>query len=79
MIEVEHFSYAYGSTRAVDDISFSLKTGEIVALIGPNGAGKSTTMKVLTTPLRRHHPRRRLRRHQRRPIGAPKLGLPPRR
>ena len=52
MIEVEHFSYAYGSTRAVDDISFSLKTGEIVALIGPNGAGKSTTMKVLTTLLR---------------------------
>lgn len=52
MIEVEHFSYAYGSTRAVDDISFELQTGEIVALIGPNGAGKSTTMKALTTLLR---------------------------
>jgi len=52
MIEVEHFSYSYGSHLAVDDISFSLKEGEIVALIGPNGAGKSTTMKVLTTLLR---------------------------
>ncbi len=52
MIEVEHFSYSYGSQPAVDDISFSLNDGEIVALIGPNGAGKSTTMKVLTSLLR---------------------------
>ena len=52
MIEVEHFSYSYGSQLAVDDISFALNDGEIVALIGPNGAGKSTTMKVLTTLLR---------------------------
>ena len=52
MIKVEHFTYDYGSHRAVDDISFDLKSGEIVALIGPNGAGKSTTMKVLTTLLR---------------------------
>lgn len=52
MIEVSHFSYAYGSQRAVDDISFSIPKGEIVALVGPNGAGKSTTMKVLTTQLK---------------------------
>lgn len=52
MIKIEHFSYDYGAHRAVDDISFELKKGEIVALIGPNGAGKSTTMKVLTTLLR---------------------------
>ena len=52
MIKVEHFSYQYGNHIAVDDISFELKKGEIVALIGPNGAGKSTTMKVLTTLLR---------------------------
>ena len=52
MIEVEHMSYHYGSYCAVDDISFCLAQGEIVALIGPNGAGKSTTMKVLTTLLR---------------------------
>lgn len=49
MIDVQHFSYSYGSHRAVDDISFHIKKGEIVSLIGPNGAGKSTTMKVLTT------------------------------
>ena len=49
MIEVEHFSYCYGNHTAVDDISFNIHDGEIVALIGPNGAGKSTTMKVLTT------------------------------
>lgn len=52
MIEVRHFSYVYGSHRAVDDISFSVPCGEIVALVGPNGAGKSTTMKVLTTLLK---------------------------
>ncbi len=49
MIEVSHFSYAYGAQKAVDDISFSVAKGELVALVGPNGAGKSTTMKVLTT------------------------------
>lgn len=52
MIDVQHFSYDYGANRAVDDISFRLNSGEVVALIGPNGAGKSTTMKVLTTLLR---------------------------
>ena len=52
MIEVEHFSYSYGQHLAVDNISFKVSDGEIVALIGPNGAGKSTTMKVLTTLLR---------------------------
>ena len=52
MIKLEHFSYQYGAHRAVDDISFELKKGELAALIGPNGAGKSTTMKVLTTLLR---------------------------
>ena len=52
MIEVQHLSYSYGTQIAVDDISFKLSDGEIVALIGPNGAGKSTTMKVLTSLLR---------------------------
>lgn len=52
MIEVKHFSYYYGKQKAVDDVSFTVPSGEIVALIGPNGAGKSTTMKVLTTLLK---------------------------
>jgi ABC-2 type transport system ATP-binding protein len=38
----------YGEQKAVDNISFSLKKGEIVGFLGPNGAGKSTTMKMIT-------------------------------
>ena len=38
----------YGDHRAVDDISFTLKTGDILGFLGPNGAGKSTTMKMLS-------------------------------
>jgi ABC-2 type transport system ATP-binding protein len=37
----------YGSQRAIDNISFSIDSGEIVGFLGPNGAGKSTTMKIL--------------------------------
>jgi len=48
MIEVEHVSRQFGSFRAVDDISFSIQTGEIVGLLGPNGAGKTTTMRMIT-------------------------------
>jgi ABC-2 type transport system ATP-binding protein len=42
----------YGDIKAVDDISFEVKKGEIFAFLGPNGAGKSTTIKMLTTMLR---------------------------
>jgi len=38
----------YGDQKALDDVSFELKEGEIVALLGPNGAGKSTMMKIIT-------------------------------
>lgn len=38
----------YGTQKAVDDVSFSINSGEIVGFLGPNGAGKSTTMKILT-------------------------------
>ncbi len=48
MIEVSHLSRHFGNFRAVDDISFSIPTGQIVGLLGPNGAGKSTTMRMIT-------------------------------
>ena len=48
MIEVSHVSRLFGEFHAVDDISFSIETGEIVGLLGPNGAGKTTTMRMIT-------------------------------
>ena len=48
-IEVNNISKSYGSQKALDSISFSVKKGEIVGFLGPNGAGKSTLMKILTT------------------------------
>ena len=48
MIEVSHVSRNFGTFRAVDDISFSIPSGEIVGLLGPNGAGKTTTMRMIT-------------------------------
>ena len=47
-IEVKNLFKFYGEQAAVNDISFSIKKGEIVGFLGPNGAGKSTTMKILT-------------------------------
>jgi ABC-2 type transport system ATP-binding protein len=48
-IEVEHIVKKYGDFTAVDDISFSVKEGEIFGLLGPNGAGKSTLIRMMTT------------------------------
>jgi ABC-2 type transport system ATP-binding protein len=48
MIEVEHLTKVYGSTAALQDVSFSVKKGEILGFLGPNGAGKTTTMRILT-------------------------------
>ena len=48
MIEVKNVTKRYGSFVAVDDISFTVKDGEIVGFLGPNGAGKSTTMNAIT-------------------------------
>ena len=50
-IEIKNISKTYGDKQALDNISFSIKKGEIVGLLGPNGAGKSTLMKILTTYL----------------------------
>lgn len=48
-IEVDHIVKKYGDFTAVDDISFSVKDGEIFGLLGPNGAGKSTLIRMMTT------------------------------
>lgn len=47
-IEVENLTKEYGTQKAIDSISFQVKTGEILGFLGPNGAGKTTTMKILT-------------------------------
>ncbi|RYF82488.1 MAG: ATP-binding cassette domain-containing protein, partial [Chitinophagaceae bacterium] len=47
-ISVTNLSKNYGLQKAVNNISFQIKKGEIVGFLGPNGAGKSTTMKMIT-------------------------------
>lgn len=47
VLSVQHLTKRFGSFTAVDDISFSVKEGEIVGLLGPNGAGKTTTIQML--------------------------------
>ncbi len=47
-IEITHLTRRFGPFTAVDDISFSVKGGEVLGFLGPNGAGKSTTMKMIT-------------------------------
>ena len=48
MIEADGLSKYYGDFAAIQDVSFQVRQGEVVAFLGPNGAGKSTTMKLLT-------------------------------
>src|SRR5882672_10303598 len=48
-IEVDHIVKRYGDFTAVDDVSFTVKAGEIFGLLGPNGAGKSTLIRMMTT------------------------------
>ncbi|MFI7575330.1 ABC transporter ATP-binding protein [Micromonospora sp. NPDC049497] len=47
VIEVEGLCKDYGALRAVDDVSFTVEQGEVLALLGPNGAGKTTTVEIL--------------------------------
>ena len=48
MIEVKNLTKRYGKITALDDVSFTVETGEVLGFLGPNGAGKSTTMNIIT-------------------------------
>jgi len=48
-ISIQNLTKKYGGQRAVDSISFDVRTGEIVGFLGPNGAGKTTTMRMITS------------------------------
>jgi ABC-type Mn2+/Zn2+ transport system ATPase subunit len=47
MLEVEHLAVSYHDVNAVEDVSFAIASGQMVAVIGPNGAGKSTVFKAI--------------------------------
>ncbi|MDD1654880.1 MAG: ATP-binding cassette domain-containing protein, partial [Methanomicrobiales archaeon] len=51
IIDVRGLSHSFGEVQAVDEVSFTVRKGEIFSFLGPNGAGKSTTINVLTTLL----------------------------
>ncbi|MBL7115639.1 MAG: ABC transporter ATP-binding protein [Kiritimatiellae bacterium] len=51
-IQIEHFTKKFGNFTAVDDLSLSVRRGELFCFLGPNGAGKTTTIKMLTGLLR---------------------------
>jgi len=48
MIRVTGLTKDYGSRRAIHDLTFNARKGEILGFLGPNGAGKTTTMRILT-------------------------------
>jgi len=56
-IQIEHLTKRFGDFKAVDDVSLTIKTGEIFGFLGPNGAGKTTTIKMLAGLLKPDHGR----------------------
>lgn len=48
MIEIKNLTKLYGERKAIDNLTFKVKKGEIMGFLGPNGAGKTTTMKIIT-------------------------------
>ena len=52
LLRVSNLSMSFGGVKAVDDVSFDVKPGELLALIGPNGAGKSTCFNIVNGQLR---------------------------
>ena len=55
MIEINNLTKIFGQFIAIDDLSFTVKEGEVLGFLGPNGAGKSTTMKLITGFLSASH------------------------
>ena len=53
IIEIEHLSKSFGDVRAVQDLSFRVKKGELFAFLGVNGAGKPTTINILCGQLQK--------------------------
>ena len=48
IVSMEHITKEFPGVRALDDVKFNLRAGEVMALLGENGAGKSTLMKILS-------------------------------
>lgn len=48
MLELTHVTKRFGSVLALDDVTFTVPSGQIVGFLGPNGAGKSTCLRILT-------------------------------
>jgi ABC-2 type transport system ATP-binding protein len=80
MIEAVGLTKYYGDFAAIDNVSFNINQGEVVAFLGPNGAGKSTSMKLLTGYLAATHGTARIAGHDMaidRIAGSRKLGYLP--
>ena len=52
LLSVKHLRKSFGGVHAVDDVSFDLHSGELLAIIGPNGAGKSTCFNLINGQLK---------------------------